>query len=184
MIVQNGHSLQSKCEMRKWKHVLWDFSIPPLGYNFLWVTWPASTRVFAPQEERAWERGCIQCWVHSAWEENIQSNFLLNLVFCNVVFKLFGMIAWLPTSQGTSGDQWLLLYTVLCELPQLGCFFTVFRRLVSCFYLAETAASLLYTVRFPTPKPPLISPAVNPWSTENANCFLEISIFGLPRPCV
>jgi hypothetical protein len=29
------------------RHVLWDFSIPPLGYNFLWVTWPASTRVFA-----------------------------------------------------------------------------------------------------------------------------------------
>ena len=27
--LQNGHSLQSKCEMRKWKHVLCDFSIPP-----------------------------------------------------------------------------------------------------------------------------------------------------------
>jgi hypothetical protein len=35
--LQNGHSLQSKCEMRKWKHVLCDFSIPPplaLGLQF------------------------------------------------------------------------------------------------------------------------------------------------------
>jgi hypothetical protein len=48
--------------------------------------------------------------------------YIPNVVICNVVFKHFGMIAWLPTSQGTPGDQWLLLYTVLCELPQLGCF--------------------------------------------------------------
>ena len=34
MIVQNGHSLQSKCEVRKWKHVIWYFSIPLLGYQF------------------------------------------------------------------------------------------------------------------------------------------------------
>ena len=34
MIVQNGHSLQSKCEVRKWKHVIGDFSIPLLGYQF------------------------------------------------------------------------------------------------------------------------------------------------------
>jgi hypothetical protein len=34
MIVQNVHSLQSKCEVRKWKHVIWDFSILLLGYQF------------------------------------------------------------------------------------------------------------------------------------------------------
>jgi hypothetical protein len=34
MIVQNGHSLQSKCEVWKWKHVIWDFSIPLLAYQF------------------------------------------------------------------------------------------------------------------------------------------------------
>jgi hypothetical protein len=42
MIVQNGHSLQSKCEVRKWKHVIRDFSIPLSGYQFsMWhVTSP------------------------------------------------------------------------------------------------------------------------------------------------
>jgi hypothetical protein len=34
IIVQNGHSLQSKCEVRKWKHVIWDLSIPLWGYQF------------------------------------------------------------------------------------------------------------------------------------------------------
>ena len=34
MIVQNGHSLQSKCEVQRWKHVIQDFSIPLLGYQF------------------------------------------------------------------------------------------------------------------------------------------------------
>jgi hypothetical protein len=34
IIVQNGHSLQSKCEVRKWKHVIWNLSIPLWGYQF------------------------------------------------------------------------------------------------------------------------------------------------------
>jgi hypothetical protein len=34
MIVQNGHNLQSKCEVRKWKHVIWYFSIPLSDYQF------------------------------------------------------------------------------------------------------------------------------------------------------
>jgi hypothetical protein len=33
MIVQNGHSLQSNCEVRKWKHVIWDFSLTLLAQN-------------------------------------------------------------------------------------------------------------------------------------------------------
>jgi hypothetical protein len=43
---------------------------PPLGYNFLWVTWPASTRVFAPQEGRAWERG---------WRHGVRANIFLHI---------------------------------------------------------------------------------------------------------
>jgi hypothetical protein len=42
------------------------FPSPPLGYNFLWVTWPASTRVFPPQEGRAWERGWIAACITSS----------------------------------------------------------------------------------------------------------------------
>jgi hypothetical protein len=34
MIVQNGHSLQTKCELRKWKDVIWDFPILLLDYHF------------------------------------------------------------------------------------------------------------------------------------------------------
>ena len=47
------HSLRSKCKVRKWKHVIWYFS--------LWAAWPAPTRIFSPQVGRAWEWGwdCI-----------------------------------------------------------------------------------------------------------------------------
>jgi hypothetical protein len=55
--VQNGHSLQSMCEVRKWKHVIWDFSIPLLGYQFPLGHVTSSDQGLSFPEERAWERG-------------------------------------------------------------------------------------------------------------------------------
>jgi hypothetical protein len=34
LIVQNTHSLRSKCKVRKWKHVIWYFSHTPSGNQF------------------------------------------------------------------------------------------------------------------------------------------------------
>ena len=36
MIVQNSHSLQSKCEVQRWKHVIRDFSIPLLRLSIFY----------------------------------------------------------------------------------------------------------------------------------------------------
>jgi hypothetical protein len=54
--VQNTQSLQSKCKVRKCKHVIWYFAYSPLGDQI--SAWPAPARVFPQQEGRAWERGC------------------------------------------------------------------------------------------------------------------------------
>jgi hypothetical protein len=67
MIVQNRHSLQSRCEVRKWKHVIWDFSIPLLGYQFSIGHVTSPDQGLSSKEGRAWERVCTRTWPCWNW---------------------------------------------------------------------------------------------------------------------
>jgi hypothetical protein len=76
-IVQNGHSLQSKCGSGNM--FFETFPSPSWAINFLWVTWPAPTRVFPQQEGRAWERGCLLTTIQYNFLFSTGSNTYINI---------------------------------------------------------------------------------------------------------
>ena len=73
MIVQNGHSLQSKYKMGNWKHVIRDFSLTPLYYQFSMATWPATTRLCLSLTKKS--RG-TNCQTTRSSLESRQTNIL------------------------------------------------------------------------------------------------------------
>jgi hypothetical protein len=75
------HSLRSTCNVRKWKHVIWYFSLPSYAMG---VTWPSVTRVFHhfKRDKNPGLRACIPGPLGSYYSIYNDTKCFLNQLNC------------------------------------------------------------------------------------------------------